>query len=187
MAGFLGPGKGLDVLAEAWRRIDTPSLPLVIAGVANRQDRQWLDRIRAELDRCPSPPRWLGYVTDAQFAHLIATAAVVVLPYSTGNPASGVLVRALVEGRSIVATRVPAALAEVEPERTGLLVDIGDPVALAYALDRLLNQPRLRDELGAAAATGAGRRHTWRRHADQLMAVYRMSGARTAVAPGPQW
>jgi glycosyltransferase involved in cell wall biosynthesis len=178
MAGFLGPGKGLDVLAEAWRRIAAPPLPLVVAGTASRQDRPWLHRITAELDRCPSPPRWLGYVTDEQFADLVATAAVVVLPYSTGNPASGVLVRALVEGRSVVATRVPAALAEVEPERTGLLVDIGDSGALAHALQRLLAQPLLRDELGAAAAAEAGWRHSWRRHVDQLMEIYRRSGAR---------
>jgi glycosyltransferase involved in cell wall biosynthesis len=176
MAGFLGPGKGLDVLAEAWRRIGTPSLPLIVAGAARRQDRQWLSRIAGVLDRCPSPPQWLGYVTDEQFAHLVATAAVVVLPYRAANPASGVLIRALVEGRPVVATRVPAALAEVEPGKTGLLVDIADAAALAHALRRLLAHPRLRDELGGAAAARAAGRHSWRRHVDQLMAVYRGSG-----------
>lgn len=171
MAGFIGPGKGIDVLAAAWEKTYT-TLPLVIAGGTSRQNQAWADQVRADLDRASSPSRWLGYVDEETFNELFASAAVVVMPYAASNPVSGVLIRALVEGRPVVATRVPAAVSEITDGENGLLVDVGDGAALAEALNRLLTSPRLRDQLGAAAGERARRRHTWRQHVASLRSIY---------------
>ena len=169
-AGYLGPSKGLDVLLDAWAEIGPgASVPLVIAGSGNGGSSGAYEQAQRERSRSLDPqPQWLGRVTDEDFARLFATAALVVVPYRRSNPASGVLVRALVEGRPVVATRVPAALATIEDGKDGLLVDTDDRGQLALAVRSLLDDARLRDRLGASAASRAAARFTWTRHVEGL-------------------
>lgn len=172
-AGFLGPGKGLEVLAEAWRQVaPTSPLPLWIAGQAAPQHQRWLEGVREQLDATARPPTWKGFVDDEDFQALVASAAIVVLPYTVSNPASGILVRAVVQGRAIVASAVPAVTAEVVDGVSALIVAPGDPAALAAALLDLLEDPRRRDEIGAAASRGPGAEHTWERHVAGLHQAY---------------
>ncbi len=132
-------------------------------------------RLRELSSRLPAPPNWLGFVSDDEFARLVAEAAVVVAPYRRSNPASGVLVRAMVEGRAVVATRVPAALDCLEDGVSGLLVEPDDPQALAEALELRMGDPALRDRLGAAAASSAAARFTWPRYIERLTDAYRLA------------
>jgi glycosyltransferase involved in cell wall biosynthesis len=181
-AGYVGPGKGVDTLLEAWGVLAGRSgLPLVIAGTSTGglDDVGYEGRLRDFSSRLPAPPTWLGFVSDEEFAQLVAEAAVVVAPYRRSNPASGVLVRAMVEGRAIVATRVPAALDCLEDGVSGLLVDPDDPQGLAHALELLLGDPALRDRLGTAAASSAAARFTWPRYLERLTRAYRL-----AIGPG---
>lgn len=62
-----------------------------------------------------------------------------------------VVLEAMAAGRPVVATRVGGVAEAIEPERTGLLVDPGDPVGLARAWERLLADPRLGREMGRRA------------------------------------
>ena len=177
-AGYIGPGKGIDTLLEAWRLIAARSrLPLVIAGgnTGGIQDAAYESRLRELSSRLPVPPKWLGFVSDPEFTRLVAEAAVVVAPYKRSNPASGVLVRAMVEGRAVVATRVPAALDCLEDGVSGLLVEPDDSHALAEALDLALRDPALRDRLGSAAERSAAGRFTWPRYIERLTDAYRIA------------
>ena len=133
-------------------------------------------RQRAAFDSLADPPLWLGFLDDEAFDRVIADAAVVVLPYSVANPASGIAVRAAVHGRPIVGTRVPALADVVADGVTGLLVAPDDPAALAEALLRLAREPALRDRLGDAGAAAAGARHTWAHHVEGLRHAYAMRG-----------
>jgi len=175
-AGFLGPGKGLEVLAQAWLQVaPTSPLPLWIAGQAAPQHQRWLEGVRQQLDATGRPPVWKGFVGDEDFQALVAGAAIVVLPYTVSNPASGILVRAVVQGRAIVASAVPAVTAEVVDRTSALIVAPGDPGALAAALLDLLEDPRRRDEIGAAASRGPGAEHTWERHVAGLHQAYALA------------
>jgi glycosyltransferase involved in cell wall biosynthesis len=177
-AGYVGPGKGIDTLLEAWDLIAAPNrLPLLIAGTSTGgiDDISYEARLRDLSSRLPAPPIWLGFVADDEFARLVAEAAVVVAPYRRSNPASGLLVRAMVEGRAVVATRVPAALDCLEDGVSGLLVDPDDPQALAQALERVMADSALRDRLGAAAASSAATRFTWPRYIERLTYAYRLA------------
>jgi glycosyltransferase involved in cell wall biosynthesis len=171
LAGFLGPGKGVDVLLDAWARVGAAGgMPLHIAGdVAGAVHRPWLEDQRRRAAALPVPPVWLGRLDDDGWRSALASAGVVVLPYRVSNPASGVLVRAMVEGRAVVATRVPAMVGAIEDGATGVLVDPDDPAGLAAALERLLAEPEQRDRLGAAAAAHAAAHFTWDRHVDGLL------------------
>jgi glycosyltransferase involved in cell wall biosynthesis len=162
-AGFIGPRKGLDVLLDAWEDVGPGTdLPLVVVGAGG-------DSLRERTPPSPHAPVWLGAVDDATFAHLFRTAALVVVPYRDSNPASGIVVRAMVEGRAILATRVPAALDALDDGREGLLVAPGSVSELTDGLRRLLRDPKLRDRLGSSAQARAAARFTWRRHVDGLL------------------
>jgi glycosyltransferase involved in cell wall biosynthesis len=175
--GFLSPSKGTEDLLEAWRTVGPGTdHQLVIAGRTARQHADWLDQLKREAAGLANPPRWLGYLDDRMFAELIARAGVVVLPYRSSNPSSGILVRAMVQGRSTVATRVPAMESLIDDGVTGLLTDVGDPAGLADRLGDLVHDPALRDRLGAAAAAVAAGRHTWERQVRDLEKVYAIAG-----------
>ncbi|WP_328476974.1 glycosyltransferase family 4 protein [Actinoplanes sp. NBC_00393] len=173
--GFLSPAKGLEDLLAAWEEAGSDH-QLMIAGTASRQHAEWVARLQRESAKFANPPRWLGYLGDQEFAELIASASVVVLPYRAANPASGILVRAMVQGRAVLATRVPAMESLVTDGVTGCLVDVGDTGGLARELANLLSDPTARDRLGAAAAEVAAVRHTWARQASDLDRIYAVAG-----------
>jgi len=62
-----------------------------------------------------------------------------------------VVLEALACSRPVVASNV-GAIAEVLDSNCGVLVDVapGEAVAFAQALDKLLNQPELRGQMGTA-------------------------------------
>ncbi|WP_067508216.1 glycosyltransferase family 4 protein [Actinoplanes sp. TFC3] len=175
--GFLSPAKGLDDLLEMWRALGpSTDYRLVIAGLASRQHADWLARLQRDSAEMTNPPQWLGYLDDDEFNNLTAAAAVVVLPYRSSNPSSGILVRAMVQGRAIVASRVTAMESLIEDGVTGRLVEVGDIAALTREVGALLRDPAERDRIGAAAAGVAAARHTWKRQAGDLDRVYAVSG-----------
>lgn len=172
-AGFIGPAKGVDVLLEAWRRVG-PRLPLELV-VAGEPDAT-LHAKKAELEASEKPPNWLGFIeSERELQRTIANAAVVVLPYRRSSPASGILARAMLEGRPVIATRVPAAQAAIRHDVEGILVEPEDVEGLAAALERLALHPEQRDGLGAAARSRAGTLFSDRRQVEVLMNGYARS------------
>ncbi|SDB54336.1 Glycosyltransferase involved in cell wall bisynthesis [Desulfonatronum thiosulfatophilum] len=89
----------------------------------------------------------LGFRED--IPSLFSSSHVVVLPsYREGLPKS--LVEAAAAGRAVVTTDVPGCRDAIEPDKSGLLVPVKDPPALADAIQRLIENPGLRRDLGAA-------------------------------------
>jgi len=170
MAGFLGPNKGLDTLIAAWTKVGPAStLPLWVVGeTTDPTHEEWVAGLRRRSEGLSNAPVWHGAVEDARWRELFRRAAIVVLPYRYSSPASGPLIRALVEGRAIVMSDVPAARAVLLHERNALIVPREDVDALAAALGRLLEDPPLRDRLGACAEQTARARYSWAVHARGL-------------------
>lgn len=175
-AGFLGPSKGVDDLVDAWALAGPEvGLPLLIAGTTPGAAQQsWLEQLQRRSAEQPVAPEWLGAVDDERFARLIAEAALVVLPYREANPASGILARAMCEGRAIIATDLPTFREHLRPDEA-LLVAAGQPVALAEAL-RSCVDPELRDALGGRARAGAASRLTWDVYGERMERAYAIAG-----------
>jgi glycosyltransferase involved in cell wall biosynthesis len=177
-AGYLGPSKGIDLLLEAWGEIGGKAgMPLVIAGThtGSREDQRYARELHHRASALVKPPLWRGWVSDQELERLFAEAAVVVVPYRRSNPASGVIVRAMVEGRPIVAARVPAALDALRDREDALLVAPDDMAGLSRGIMALVSNPGLRDALGASAARRAAERFSWERHVIGLEAAYRIA------------
>lgn len=102
--------------------------------------------------------RFLGF--DKNPYRYMARCAVYVLSSSNeGMP--GTLIQAMACGAAVIATNCPAGPAEIirAPGRDGVLVPVGDDVALAEAIDALLGDPRRRASLGIEARASVSRFH----------------------------
>jgi glycosyltransferase involved in cell wall biosynthesis len=112
-----------------------------------------------------------GYLTTAEVAELCRTSAVVVCPYTDASQ-SGVVLTAYAFGTPVVATAVGGLPDYVDDGFSGLLVQPGDPDALADALARCLGEngiaPDLRRGVREATATDL----SWSRPAAELLALY---------------
>ena len=174
-AGYIAPGKGLDDLLTAWKAIHAQvPLTLTVIGSASRQHEAYASRIRNELEKTDPAMDWRGWVDDDILQQAIATAAIVVLPYRLSNPASGISIRAAVEGRAIVCTNVDA-FAWLTHGQSALVVDSGDGRNLGDAIKRLALDPTLRDRLGSGAAKVSSRSNTWKEQVSGLENAYQIA------------
>jgi glycosyltransferase involved in cell wall biosynthesis len=145
-AGDVTRLKGVDVLVDAWRRVHArrPHASLVIAGPPGNVDVEGIPGID-----------WIGAVPRDHIIGLLTRSRVAVLP-SRVEALPMFLLEAMAAARPIVTTPVgdvPWLVDDLAP-----LVAIGDPNALADALEHLLDDP------GAATATGAALRARARDH-----------------------
>jgi glycosyltransferase involved in cell wall biosynthesis len=169
--GALGEHKGLNLLIEAHRRMQT-SAPLVLIGAGSAES---LERA-GTLER---PVIVRTGVPHPQIMASFAAASVAVTPSRWQEPLGLVAVEAMAAGTPVVATRVGALPEVVTHEQTGLVVEPGDPVALAAALDRVLGDPELGRRYGAAGRERA------RQYTSSAILPRILDGYRKALSPSP--
>jgi len=80
----------------------------------------------------------------------------------------------MASGKPIVATSIDGFREVVTHGREGLLVERKSRRQLAYALQTLINNAALRQEMGAAGLVNA-RQYDWERVIDQVADVYRQA------------
>lgn len=143
--GRFHANKAFDVLLEAVARV--PRLHLWLAG--DGELRPALEAQIAALgigDRV----RLLGWREDVPA--LLAASDMLVCP-SRHEPLGNVVIEGWAHNRPVVATAAAGPSALVEKGRTGVLVPIDDPGALAAALEGLAGDPGRRAALAAAGRT----------------------------------
>jgi glycosyltransferase involved in cell wall biosynthesis len=149
--GNLYPVKGHKVLLDAAARIMDrhPAVHLAIAGRGGLAGQlQSIARQYGIADRV----HFLGLRSDVP--SLLESADIFVMPsLSEGLPLA--LLEAMFAGRAIVATRVGEVPTALDGGDAGLVVEPGDAVGLATALDQLLSNPAKARQLGERAARRA--------------------------------
>jgi len=162
--GKRSPGKGFPILVEAARitAARVPEACFVVVGEGAPDSRDGGDNMRL-----------LGSRSHADVERLYALADVVVHPAVWPEPFSRVPLEAAAFGKPVVGTRIGGTPEAVEDERTGLLVDRSDPLALAKAVLRLLRDADLRRSLGERAAVMVGRTFSADRVVEDLLRAYR--------------
>jgi len=159
-AGKLSLGKGFLVFVEAARAVARrfPGACFAAAGAGAPGDA--------------APVRLLGSRPHAEMAALYGLADVVVQPAVWPEPFSRVPLEAAAAGKPVVASRVGGMPEAVVHHGTGVLVERGDPEALADGIAELLADEPLRRKLGRQAAEGLARFDP-ARIAEQLLDIYR--------------
>jgi glycosyltransferase involved in cell wall biosynthesis len=164
--GLLRPYKGIDVLLHAWRQISGAELWIV--------GRPMMD-LAALRASAPAGVRFVPrFVADDELPSLFRRADLLVLPYARTErfDQSGVLASALGLGRPVVLSDV-GGFSELRGTGAVRLVAPGDADGLARALSELLGDPAARARMAAAAAAAAAGPYSWRRAAEQTLALYR--------------
>jgi glycosyltransferase involved in cell wall biosynthesis len=147
--GRLGSRKGVPELVMALANLGSKSgWRATLAGDGAVSDTRAAVE-RAGLGDRISVPGWVG---PAQVEALLRAANILVLPsFSENLPMS--VIEALAHGVAVVCTPVGALPELIEHERTGLIVKPGDVEGLASALERLIDDPELRQRLGENGRT----------------------------------
>lgn len=132
-----------------------------LTSVDEKQLEQWRD---------DGAVRLMGYRND--IAEQYAAANIVCLPsYREGLPKS--LVEAAACGRAVVTTDVPGCRDAITPGETGMTVPVKDPLALAEAVQKLVEDPDLRERMGLAGRALAEKEFSIEKIIDQHLQIYR--------------
>jgi glycosyltransferase involved in cell wall biosynthesis len=149
--GVLERYKDVDGLAAAWR-LAAPRLPGVPLRIIGRGSRTGV--VEALVRDLPEQAVWTPQVPADGVAAALDAATALVLP-SRSEGLGRIVVEALCRGRPVLATRVGGITDLVVDGENGLLVEPGDPRALADALVRILSDGELAGRLAAAARSSA--------------------------------
>jgi rhamnosyl/mannosyltransferase len=145
--GRLVTYKGVDVLLEAFR-----SVPGTLLLVGDGPLRPSLEAVAARPD-LSGRVRFVGGLSQPDLVAHFHAADVLALPSVTSNEAFGLVqLEAHACGLPVVSTDLPTGVPFANKDgETGLVVPPGDPLRLAAALRRILDDPILRGRMGARA------------------------------------
>lgn len=162
--------KGFDLLLQAFARVaaDHPDVELRIGGAGPAEES--LRELVAQLG-LEGRAKLLGRLSREEVAVAMAGAEVFVMP-SRLEPFGIVLLEGWRAGRAVIATSRGGPPEFVEDGVTGLLADPFDTAALAGALDALLGDGALRNQLGKAGRVRV-RDFDWSVIAEQYQDCYR--------------
>jgi glycosyltransferase involved in cell wall biosynthesis len=175
------PWKGIEVLLAAVKllRGRHPSLRARIAGVPPDGGLQRLLSARARREGVESCVEWLGRVDAGRLAEELAACDVFAYPSRADNSPNA-LCEAQLVGAPCVAAFAGGIPSLVDDGISGDLVPPGDHLALAAAVDRLLDDRERAAALGERAAAAARVRHDPDAVVAQALAAYQeiAAGAR---------
>jgi glycosyltransferase involved in cell wall biosynthesis len=145
--GALTPHKGIEVLLEAFSRVDRRRAELTLWGAWASQDPEF--RRRVEAVAAASGARLRGRYERAHLPAILGETDVVVLASTCKETASLVVREAFVGGAPVIASDLGALPEAVEDGANGLLVRPGDPDDLAQKMNEIANDPGLLAHLRA--------------------------------------
>lgn len=158
---YRGFPQAMRAIAELQRR--RPSMHAVIVGcdiVAygnKRADgRSWGDWAKAELAFDPDRTHWTGILQETDYHRVLAHSSVhlyLTVPFVL----SWSLLEAMAAGCALVSSATAPVLEVLKHEYSALLVDFFDPIAAADAVERLLDDSKLRARLAKHAQADAAR------------------------------
>jgi glycosyltransferase involved in cell wall biosynthesis len=169
--------KGAEYLLHAVPVIITqvPDARIVIAG--DGPERQHLEQLAREL-HVDDHVVFLGSVPSSKMPELLATSDVFVGPAITTDKgqveAFGVsFLEAMAAGLPVVTTASGGIKDIVAPDSTAIVIPEKDSLAIATAVNKLLDNPTLRRQMGKAGRARVEAHFTWENVAKQYDEVYR--------------
>jgi len=141
--------KGCEVLLQALKHVEGAYLTVIGDGVLKGE----LEQISSELEIIDRV-RFLGSVSNEVLRQELADCDVFVLPSIAKSEAFGIVqMEAMAYGKPVINTKLPSGVPYVSIDKqTGLTVEPGDDLALADAMQWLIEHPLERQQFGEAAA-----------------------------------
>lgn len=160
--GRLTKEKGVQVLADAWRRLS--DVPLTVVGEGPLAGMPW-----------PIGVTWLTRQPRERLLDLMKNAWVLILPSIWYEGAPGVIVEAFASGLPVIASDLGSMPELVTDHRTGLLFRPGDAEDLARQVRWAFDHPERLLAMRAAARREYEDKYTPERNYKMLMEVYEMA------------
>jgi|GEM_PF-522779 len=158
----------LDAFAKARKSRPAANLRLVIAGSG-----ETADALAAQADSLGISQHieWLGLIEDTQ--QFFRCLDIYVQPsFAEGLPNS--VMEAMVEQQPVIASDIGGNNDLVEHELSGLLFPVGDAGQLALQIERMIDEPELRQTVSAKGRELMVQRFGFDQVVDQLMELYRV-------------
>jgi glycosyltransferase involved in cell wall biosynthesis len=168
------PLKGQHIFLEAVESIASrhPDAEFILAGAALFGEEEYERKVRAQALASAQRNRFcfLGFVdnTPEFIRDLDIVVHASILPEGFGQT----IVEAMLAGKPVVATAAGGPSDIVENGVTGLLVEPGNPVRLADAIEYLMTHPDHASAMGRQARKSALERYSTARFARSVEAVY---------------
>ena len=168
--------KGHRHLIEACRRLLDDGVDFRCRLAGDGPEREPLEQLVDELG-LGHHIEFLGSVDGDRVATLLAEADLFVLP-SVVDPSGKMeglpvaLMEAMAAGVPVVASRLSGIPELIEDEETGLLVEPGEPVALAAAMKRLIGDPIAALEMARKASSRVTDEFTIERNGERLAELF---------------
>jgi len=162
--------KGLHLLLPALRRLRQPATLLIVG----RGELKAQYEAQARELGVANQVRFVGYVSDFDLARYYNLADVFILPSTDKSEAFGlVYVEAMACGKPAVGPRLPGVRTVIDDGITGLLIDPGNQDDIVRALDQLMLDPALRQQMGIAGLAKVQQQYTWPHIAERLEKIYK--------------
>ena len=161
--------KRLDLAIDALARLDDPSVHLIVAGGG-----ELLEGFRAGAAEAGLADRvhFLGPVPHPELPAVLRAADVFLLTTEPPESFGIVVIEAMACGLPAIASDYPGVRAVVDPGETGLLVERGNPDAVAAALAELVGDPERRRAMGERGRRKALDEWSWPRLVERMDRVY---------------
>ena len=163
--------KGLNYLLNAFLLVkrEMPDVRLIVAGSGTRLRRRyerWVRKTGLEKDVI-----FVGFVPEEDKPRYYKTADIFSVP-ATGRESQGlILLEAMAMGKPVVATSIPGYAGVVNHGEDGLLVPPRNYQELSQALLTLLNDEKLRQQMGARGKVKS-KDYDWKVVSSRLLDYY---------------
>lgn len=172
---FLGrldePRKGLPVLTAAIPQVlkKYPGARFLVAGRGDDGMAQAIETLGADAKNV----EFLGGISDEDKASLLSSVDLYIAPQTGGESFGIVLVEAMSAGASVVASNIGAFERVLDYGKAGFMFEVGNPDALAQAIDRALSNPQEKQQK-VARATEFVQQFDWSEVTSKVLTVYEM-------------
>jgi glycosyltransferase involved in cell wall biosynthesis len=173
MAARLLRDKGVNEFAAAARILVKRSIwaKFRLVGDIDEGNPASVTESELEIIRREGAVDVLGFRND--IPSLLFSSHIVVLPsYREGLPKA--LMEAAAAGRPVITTDVPGCRDAIEPNETGLLVPVRDTHSLANAIQKLIDDPDLRQKMGLSGRLLAENEFSIEKNVSAHLKIYRM-------------
>lgn len=163
--------KGLPVLLKALAQVKLDNWKLIVVGGGD-----WRARYQKQSRQLKLGKRvfFAGYASTAELPEFYRLAHMFVLPSINEAEAFGlVALEAMASGLPVIASRLPGVRELIKQGETGLLVNPGDELALAVAIETLLSSAEQRQKMSEQAMRRVEENYRWRVIGRKLLDIYR--------------
>lgn len=166
--GSLIPPKGLDLLLQAFQRVQSPTARLLIYGEESSSPPEYYRKL-SSLARGDERISFMGAFTQSQRTEVYQKMDVLVVPSRMPEMFSLVAREALMLARPVIAANIGALPELIQPGVNGDLFPSEDEDALLLCLEKIVSQPDWLDTLKNPSLKTI---YSMEEHTDKIESIY---------------